>query len=151
MRTRLILFPILLVTALLGIATPAFAQQVRTPERGSAERAAILDGLRQAVASEIGVALRFEVRDLRVLNGWAFADVRPLDPRGGGRYDYAGTPLEEEWREGFMDDGICALLRLQNGRWTAVELAIGPTDVPWEAWDDQHGVPSRIFPNYRGP
>lgn len=151
MRTRLMLRPALLVAVLVTMAAPASAQQVRTPARGSAERTAILDGLRQAVAREIGVTLRFEVHDLRVLNGWAFADVRPIDPRGGERYDYAGTPLEEEWREGWMDDGICALLRLRNGRWTAVEVVIGPTDVAWEAWGDQHGAPSRLFPNYRGP
>jgi hypothetical protein len=149
MRTRLMLRPVLLFVALLAVAAPASAQQVRTPARGSAERTAVLDGLRQAVAREIGVNLRFEVRDLRVLNGWAFADVRPLNPRGGGTYDYAGTPLAEEWREGLMDDGIYALLRLRNGRWTAVEVVIGPTDVSWEEWDDQHGAPSRLFPNYR--
>lgn len=151
MRARPILRPALLLAAILAVTAPAAAQRVRTPERGSPERTAILDGLRQAVEREIGVSLRFEVRDLRVLNGWAFADVRPLDPRGGGRYDYAGTPLEEEWREGLMDDGIYALLRLRNGRWRAVEVVIGPTDVSWEEWDDQHGAPSRLFPNYRGP
>lgn len=151
MRVRTMLRPILLTGLLLATASPASSQQVRTPARGSAERTAILDRLRQAVAREIGVSLRFEVRDLRVLNGWAFADVRPINPRGGGPYDYAGTPLEEEWREGLMDDGIYALLRLRSGRWNAVEVVIGPTDVSWEEWDDQHGAPSRLFPNYRGP
>jgi hypothetical protein len=148
MRSPLILRPALLLALALAFAVPAAAQRARTPERGSPERAAIMDGLRAAVAEEIGVTLRFEVNDLRVLNGWAFADVKPIDPRGGERYDFAGTPLEDEWKDGMMDDGIYALLRLRNGRWTAVEVVIGPTDVAWESWDDEFGAPSRLFPNY---
>ena len=148
MRARLLLRPVLLLALLAGFAAPATAQRVHTPERGSPERTAILDGLRQAVAREIGVTLRFEVRDLRMLNGWAFADVKPIHPRGSGTYDYAGTPLEEEWNEGLMDDGIVALLRLRDGRWTVVQMAIGPTDVAWEGWDDEFGAPSALFPNY---
>ncbi|HEX6367832.1 MAG TPA: hypothetical protein VF006_02790 [Longimicrobium sp.] len=148
MRARPLLRPALFLALALAFASPAAAQRVRTPERGSPERAAIMDGLREAVAHHIGVSLRFEVRDLRVLNGWAFADVKPLDPRGRPMYDYAGTPLEEEWREGLMDDGIYALLRMRNGRWIAVEVVIGPTDVSWESWDEEFGAPSELFPGY---
>ena len=150
MRARPLLQPVLLLALMIGFAAPASAQRVRTPDRGSPERAAIIDGLRQAVADEIGATLRFEVRDLRVLNGWAFADVSPINPRGGGPYDYAGTSLEEEWREGLMDDGIVALLRLRDGRWRVVEMAIGPTDVAWEGWDEEFGAPPQLFPNYSG-
>jgi hypothetical protein len=149
MRARSLFRPALALALTLAFASPAAAQRAHTPERGSPERAAIMDGLRAAVAEEIGVALRFEVNDLRVLNGWAFADVKPIDPRGGARSDYAGTPLEEEWKEGLMDDGIYALLRLRNGRWTIVELVIGPTDVSWESWDDEFGAPPQLFPNYQ--
>ena len=148
MRARPLIRPVLVLALLAAFAAPASAQRARTPERGSAQRTAVIEGLRQAVAREIGDTLRFEVRDLRVLNGWAFADVRPINPRGGGMYDYAGTPLEEEWREGLMDDGIYALLRLRDGRWRVVEMAIGPTDVSWEGWDEEFGAPPALFPNY---
>lgn len=148
MHARRFLRPALFATLMLAFAAPAHGQRAQTPERGSPERAAIMDGLREAVAREIGVTLRFEVSDLRVLNGWAFAYVTPIDPAGRARYDYAGTPMEEAFREGMMDDGIVALLRLRGGKWVAQELAIGPTDVPWIGWGETSGAPPQIFPDY---
>ena len=150
MHARRFLRPALFVMLMLAFAAPAHGQRASTPDRGSPVRAAIMDGLREAVAREIGVTLRFEVYDLRVLNGWAFAAVTPIDPAGRDRYDYAGTPMEEAWREGMMDDGIVALLRLRNGRWTTVEMAIGPTDVAWLGWGEEFGAPAQIFPDYDG-
>jgi hypothetical protein len=135
----------LLAVLLLGFAREAGAQRPHTPPRGSPERQALMDALRGTVRRELGKPAIFEVRELRVLGDWAFADVTPLEP-DGSPFDFRGTPMEEAWREGFVDDGMYALLRRRDGRWRVVRHAIGPTDVAWMGWEDELRVPRALFP-----
>jgi hypothetical protein len=135
----------LLAVLLLAVATNASAQRPHTPPRGSPERQALIDALRETVRRELGKPAIFEVRELRVLGDWAFADVSPRDP-DGSPLDYTGTPMEEAWREGFVDDGMYALLRRRDGRWRVVRHAIGPTDVAWIPWEEELRVPRALFP-----
>jgi hypothetical protein len=130
----------------LAVATTAQAQQrPHTPERGSTERQALMEALREPVRRELGKTVIFEVRELRVLGEWAFADVSPRNP-DGTPLDYSGTPMEEAWREGFVDDGMYAVLRRTNGRWRVLRYAIGPTDVAWIPWQEELRAPRAIFP-----
>lgn len=144
---RRMLAPVLL----LAVATTAQAQQrPHTPERGSPERNALMDALREPVQRELGKRVIFEVRELRVLGDWAFADVSPRDP-DGSPLDYSGTPMEEAWRDGFVDDGMYAVLRRTNGRWRVLRYAIGPTDVAWIPWQEELRAPRALFPYSERP
>lgn len=137
---------LLLPVLLLAFAQAADAQQrPHTPPRGSPERQALMDALRSVVRSELGKPAIFEVNELRVLGDWAFADVNPRNP-DGSPFDFRGTPMEEGWREGFVDDGMYAVLRRQGGRWRVVRHAIGPTDVAWIAWEEELRLPRALFP-----
>src|SRR5687768_2333569 len=92
-------FSRLLVPALLlAFAAGVEAQQrSHTPPRGSPERQALMDALREPVQRELGTPVIFQVRELRVLGDWAFADVSPRNP-DGTPLDYSDTPMEEAWR-----------------------------------------------------
>lgn len=146
LRIRPMLRRVLLVVLLLASARAAEAQgRPHTPPRGSPERQALMDALRQTVRAELGKPAIFEVNELRVLGEWAFADVSPRNP-DGTPLDFRGTPMEQAWREGMTDDGMYALLRRQNGRWRVVRHAIGPTDVAWMGWEEELRLPRALFP-----
>ena len=145
MRAARTICRLLLPLLLLAVAQTAAAQRAHTPARGSAERQALMDALRGTVQRELGKPAIFEVRELRVLGDWAFADVTPRKPDGSA-FDFRGTPMEQAWREGFVDDGMYAVLRRRDGRWRGVRHAIGPTDVAWMAWEDELRAPRALFP-----
>ncbi|HLM69714.1 MAG TPA: hypothetical protein VK358_19380 [Longimicrobium sp.] len=139
-----LLLPMLLLA--MAMASPAGAQQrPHTPPRGSPERQALMDALRETVGRELGKPVIFHVHQLRVLGDWAFVDVSPLQP-DGSPFDFRGTPMEKAWREGFVDDFTYAVLRRQGGRWRVVRHAIGPTDVAWMAWEEELRLPRALFP-----
>lgn len=141
---RRLLLPLLLFA--MAIARPAGAQQrPHTPPMGSPERQALMDALRETVRRELGKPAIFHVHQLRVLGDWAFADVSLLKP-DGSPFDFRGTPMEEAWREGFVDDFTYAVLRRQDGRWRVVRHAIGPTDVAWQAWQEELHLSRALFP-----
>ncbi|HEX6040578.1 hypothetical protein [Longimicrobium sp.] len=146
MRALRMIRGLLLAVLLLASASAAGAQtRPHTPPRGSPERQALMDALRETVRREVGRPAIFEVRELRVLGEWAFADVDPRNP-DGTPLDYRGTPMEEAWREGMMSDGMYALLRRRDGRWRVVRHVIGPTDVSWIGWDEAFRAPRALFP-----
>ncbi len=60
------------------LSAPGQAQT--TPLPGSPLRADILNALRPTVQNEIGGAVEFVVRELRVLQNWAFVSARPQRP-----------------------------------------------------------------------
>ena len=78
---------------------------VHTPEKGSAERQAIMDALRgnQQVV--------FQVNYLKVHNGWAWVDTTPLDKSGKATAE--GGPN---------------LLHLEDGKWKVMDLGKVPDD-----------------------
>lgn len=137
-----LLLPVLLLA---GAQTAAAQRRPHTPPPGSAERQALMDALRETVRRELGKPAIFQVRELRVLGEWAFADVSPRKP-DGTPFDYRGTPMEEAWREGFVDDGMYAVLRRREGGWRVVRHAIGPTDVAWIPWEEELRLPRALFP-----
>jgi|SRR2546421_7492492 len=109
---------------------------VHTPEKGSAERQAILDALRG------GEQVVFQVHFLKVHHGWAWVDVTPLDSKGQATAE--GGPQ---------------LLHLVDGVWKVLDLSKVPADPkdPQGAEDASPGfvrnvrktfpgVPADIFP-----
>jgi len=79
--------------------------ELHTPEKGSAERQAIMDALR---GSE---QVQFKVNYLKVHNGWAWVDTTPLDKKGQATAE--GGPN---------------LLHLENGNWKVMDLNKVPDD-----------------------
>ena len=68
------LFSLLAITIL---ATVSLAQKVYTPEKGSAERTAILSALRIPVEKELKQKVQFSVQEFRSNGNWAFLSGEP--------------------------------------------------------------------------
>lgn len=141
---------ILMALAGLPAVGPAFvdeagAQAIHTPEKGSAERADILDAVRPAAEAVLHPSVEFVVEKMNVAQGWAFVQLEPQRP-GGGRIDPAETRLAEDAANGALD-GLTtyALLWYRNARWNLIAWVIGPTDVAWDPWPVWYGAPEGIF------
>ncbi len=126
-------------------AAPALAQGATEPPRGSPERRAIMDALREAVAPSLRKPVIFEVSHLRVRGSHAFLIGIPRKPDGTA-FDYAGTEFQEAINEGMFDDWIYALCIRASGRWTCPDVGIGATDVGWLDLIGRRGAPESIFP-----
>jgi hypothetical protein len=114
------------------------------PEKGSAERKAILDALRVPVEKQLKQPVIFKIDHLKVQNNWAFLTGRPQNSDGSA-IDYTNTVYQEAVDSGAFDDGIVALLRRAGVKWTVVQYVIGATDVPYENWDKKYRAPKGIF------
>jgi len=112
------------------------SDELHTPEKGSAERQAIMDALRG------NQNVIFQVNYLKVHNGWAWVDTTPLDSKG--RATAEGGPN---------------LLHLENGKWKVMNLdkvpddpndPLGPEDASptyiKNVMKTFPGVPKDIFP-----
>jgi hypothetical protein len=139
MPTRRILLAAILIVASM---TPLGAQT--SPQRGSPERTALLDALRPTLVKEIGGPIEFIVTTMRVMEPWAYLHVKPTRP-GGTRIDWSRTKFREDMKQGFMSEGTMALLRREGSGWKIVEVAVGPSDVAWDGWTEQHRVPRKLF------
>lgn len=115
-------------------ATCAYAEYYE-PQRGTAERKAVLDAMRVFAEEELGPPVEFVVYDMRVLDNQGFASVHAQRP-GGADIDLYETPgFKAGTIEPDMMDGssMQALLRRSGRTWVAVHWAIGATDV-WYAY-----------------
>ncbi|MEK1926226.1 MAG: hypothetical protein AAAB11_12425 [Rhizobium giardinii] len=121
----------------------ALGQPFREPEKGSAERSAILDTLRPAVEAEMRGPVEFVVTTMRVSPNWAFVQVEPQQP-GGGAIDPEKTGFAGE---SDMMDGLTVygLATFQFGRWNLIDHMVGPTDVGYAAWQQRYGVPPAVL------
>jgi hypothetical protein len=126
-------------------AVSAFAQAVHTPEKGSAERKAILDALRLPVEKELKQKIAFNVEHFKVSGNWAFLAGTPQN-ENGGRPNYRNTPYRDAVDAGAFDNNFFALLKKTGGRWRVVTHAIGCTDVCYLTWPKDHKAPKAIFP-----
>jgi hypothetical protein len=116
----------LLILAILLMAD--FAQAQYTPESGSAEREAIVDGLRIPVKLVLKKPVMFRVDSLRVQDGWATISATLLKP-DGSPFDWSGTKWERSWRSGQdFEGGVQALLRKRGNAWQVSDYVIDATD-----------------------
>lgn len=126
--------------------TDLSSQQLHTPERGSAERAALMDSLRLAVEPELGTDVIFVVTELQVKGDWAFGVLEPVHADGSA-IDMMTTPLVRA-AGGNVDmfDGlrIEAIWRWSEGRWHIQAHGIGATDVWFE--DYCTAAPAGLIP-----
>ncbi|MBA3514025.1 MAG: hypothetical protein H0T77_06600 [Pyrinomonadaceae bacterium] len=114
------------------------------PEKGSMERKAIADALRAPVEKQLKQPVIFKIDNLKVQNNWAFLSGRPQNPEGSA-IDYTNTVYQDAVDAGAFDDGIVALLRKVNGKWTVIQYVIGATDVPYVDWVKKYRAPKGIF------
>ena len=101
------------------------ADKLRTPAKGSAERQAIMDALRDKFKTETAAQdVVFKVDYLKVHRGWAWIDATPLDAQG--------QPLVE---------GGKSLLHFDGAKWNVIDLSLiqGYTDDPMGAEDASRG------------
>ncbi|KRE99998.1 hypothetical protein ASG87_13505 [Frateuria sp. Soil773] len=129
-------------------ATPA-GDAAHVPPPGSPERAAILDAARVPVARELGRPVRFVVKRLQVLDGWAFLHASMLGA-GGQPVDYRGTRYQEAAARGHKSDRYAALLRQRQGAWQVLAYSVGPTDMAWADWNTRYAAPVALFPGLDG-
>lgn len=107
---------------------PVFAYSQYTPESGSAERKAIVDGLRIPVKRVLKKPVMFRVDSLRVQDGWATISATLLKP-DGSPFDWSGTKWETSWRNGEdFEGGVQALLRKRGNIWQVSDYVIDATD-----------------------
>ena len=122
----------------------AFAQSVHTPEKGSAERTAILNALRVPVEKELKQKIQFAAATFNVQGNWAFVSGEPQN-MAGGEPDYKNTEHQEAIDAGAFDNNFSALLKKTGGKWKVVTHAIGCTDVCYEPWAADYKAPKAIF------
>ena len=131
--------------AILILSCAAMAQKVYTPEKGSAERTAILNALRVPVEKELKQKIQFSTETFKVQGNWAFINGAPQSANGG-EPDYAKTKYASAIEDGVFDNNFQALLKKTGGKWKVVTFAIGCTDVCWIGWDKDYKAPKAVFP-----
>ena len=111
MKPRAFLILILLST-LWPYSVPAQSKGgLHVPARGSSERKAIMDSLRDNFKEQAGAQVTFNVHYLKVHNGWAWVDVTPLDDKGKA-----------------VAEGGPSLLHYEEGSWKVMGLPELPED-----------------------
>ena len=135
----------LTLTIVLCLTGAGLAQKIYTPEKGSAERTAILNALRVPVERELKQKVSFNVENFNVQGAWAFLSGAPQNASGGA-LNYKNTPYAEAFEAGIFDDNFFALLKKTGGKWKVVTYSIGCTDVCYAMWWKDHKAPKAIFP-----
>jgi hypothetical protein len=130
---------------ILGLVIGADAQEVEHPEKGSPERAAILDTLRPIVEAKLKQKIVFIVKTINLQGNWVFFDGRLRTPEGNVP-SWKNTPYAEAAKYGAQSDGISALLKRSGSRWRILTYAIGCTDVCYVDWWRRYKAPKAIFP-----
>jgi hypothetical protein len=123
----------------------AVAQKVYTPEKGSAERAAIMDALRGPVSKELKQKVAFLTdSSFKVQGDWAFIGGQVRGEQGGD-VNWKITEYQQRIDVDAFDNNIFALLRKRNGKWRVVTYLIGCTDVCYLTWPKEYRAPKAIF------
>lgn len=135
----------LAISILLVLAFSAFAQKVYTPEKGSAERTAILNALRVPVEKELKQKIVFNIENFNVQGNWAFISGDPQDVNGN-KPNYKNTPYQEAIEADMFDNNFFALLKKTGAKWKVITHAIGCTDVCYATWWKDYKAPKAIFP-----
>ena len=139
MHSRHILSPVFILL----LSVFAAAQGAYTPEKGSAERTAILDALRVPVEKAFKQKIVFVTDNFKVQGTWAFVGGQPMLP-SGKEPDLKNTRFAAH--EDAYDNNFFGLLRKTRGKWKVVTHAIGCTDVCYVDWWKRFRAPKAIFP-----
>jgi hypothetical protein len=139
------------VVALAAACSPPAATTTDTAEPPAAPAPdattqALLTALTPVISREVGQEVSLQTTNVNVRDEWAFVQAQPKKPDGSA-IDWSTTSLAQRAADGVLDgDGTTyALLKNENGTWTVLEYAIGPTDVAYIEWAGEHGVPPDIL------
>ena len=145
---------VILISALIAgpmtaapVAPPAVVVQAgpRSVPVGDPLRRTLLNTLRPSIEDELNQPVQFMVDRLRVQGDWAFYAGSVQRP-DGRPIDFSKTRYASALENGVFDGpGTFALLRRTAGAWRVVTFVVGPTDVAYLAWPDEHGAPMRLF------
>ena len=122
------------LTICLIFLTVGLAQAQFSPETGSAERKAIVDGLRVVVQSELKKPVMFGDVRIKVKGGWAVVETAtPLKP-DLTPFDYRGSVSSyakciNRGGDDCGDPQYSAILRKTGSKWKVVKSGSGATDV----------------------
>lgn len=130
---------------MVAFAIGVSAQAVTTPEKGSAERKAIMDVVRVPVEKELKQKIVFVADSFKVQGTWAFVSGSIQTP-AGERPDLRNTEYAESAEAGAFDNNFFALLRKTGGKWKLTTHALGCTDVCYLDWWSKYKAPKAIFP-----
>jgi len=135
----------LLIALIVGLLVSINAQTVEHPEKGSAERAALLETMRPVVERKLKQKIVFVIHTINVDGNWAFVDGRLRTPAGKVP-SWKNTPYAQAAEYGAQSDGISALLKKSGSGWRIVTEAIGCTDVCYVDWWRRYKAPKSVFP-----
>ena len=108
-------------------------------------RPVLLNALRPAIVADLGQSVKFVVATLRTQGDWAYVVARPQRP-DGREIDFRATRYREAIDQGVFDGPtLYALMQRREQRWTVVDFVIGPTDVAWAGWPEEHGAPAALL------
>src|SRR5215207_2297623 len=91
-----------------AIISASALAQVHEPEKGSAERKAILDALRIPVEGDLKQRVVFNTDNFKVSGNWAFVSGSPQTP-DGGRPNYSTTKFAAAVDSGAFDNNFFGL------------------------------------------
>ncbi len=133
------------LAAIMLLRPVAADQRYVTPQPGSAERTAVLDAARAPVEKDLGQAIIFQVKTLRVTPEWAF--LHGIPKRADGKpVDYSKSIYADD-AKGDAFSGQAAVLLVRDGAgWRLVTYSVGFSDVVWDSWDEEFGAPSWLWP-----
>ncbi len=136
---------IALIIFALALAGMTEGQGVYTPEKGSAERTAMLAALRTPVERELKQKIIFAAEHFKASGNWAFLSGKPQTP-AGGEPDYRRTAYKSAIDAEAFGGGIYALFKKTAGKWRVVRYEIGCSDVCYADWWKRYKAPKAIFP-----
>jgi hypothetical protein len=136
---------IAVVTTILLLRPVAADQRYATPLPGSAERTAVLDAARVPMERDLGQAIIFQVKTLRVTPEWAF--LHGIPKRADGKpVDYSKSIYAQIADDGAFSGEAAVLLAREGTGWRLVTYSVGFSDVVWDSWDEEFGAPSWLWP-----
>ena len=115
-----------------------------TPEKDSPERTAIMDALRVPVGKELKQEVIFTVDKLKVQGDWAFFIGLPKN-KDGGEPNWKITKYQKFIDNGDFEEGLNALLKKTDGKWSVVTYLMNCHDVCYLEWDKEYKAPKAIF------
>jgi hypothetical protein len=115
-------------------------------------REAIVQAATAPLREAFGVRIRLDVGQVNRIGPWVFVQ-GTMRARDGGPANYAGTVYQARSEDGALSDVFAALLKMDENAvsdtdvrsWRLLEYAIGPTDVAWLTWPDEHEAPRSLI------
>ncbi|MGC7215901.1 hypothetical protein [Mycobacteroides abscessus] len=115
-------------------------------ESGPDDRNEVIAAALARIEADLGKPVKLEVRNFHRAGDWAFLDGQ-LQDTNGQPVDYSGTPFAEAAAHGGKSMRYDGLLKKTGPKWSILESAIGPTDVPWEGWKAKYPeAPAQVWP-----